>query len=148
LPHWDESPFILLNLVFSFASAYTAPVVLMSQNRQSDEDRAHAQQNYQVNLQTAQNLELLQQKMDQMYSQKLSELTELIQQTQQQAQQQAESAKLNQVQIPNYIGLLPNYVAQSQVAQSQSVVLPMVESPLFIQPAPDQNFDSHIPEQN
>lgn len=27
-PHWDKNPFILLNLVFSFASAYTAPVVL------------------------------------------------------------------------------------------------------------------------
>jgi Protein of unknown function (DUF1003) len=27
LPHWDESPFILLNLVFSFASAYTATYI-------------------------------------------------------------------------------------------------------------------------
>ncbi|WP_242055622.1 DUF1003 domain-containing protein [Nostoc flagelliforme] len=31
VPHWDNSPFIMLNLVFSFASAYTAPIVLMSQ---------------------------------------------------------------------------------------------------------------------
>ena len=33
IPHWDRQPFILLNLVFSFASTYTAPIVLMSQNR-------------------------------------------------------------------------------------------------------------------
>jgi len=33
--HWDPYPFILLNLVLSFQAAYTAPIILMSQNRQS-----------------------------------------------------------------------------------------------------------------
>lgn len=132
LPHWDESPFILLNLVFSFASAYTAPVVLMSQNRQSDEDRAHALQNYQVNLQTAQNLESLCQKMDTLYAQKFAELTELIE------KQTAQNEVSNQTTIPtiplqtsNYIGLLPNTVAHSKPAY----VLPMVDSDLFTQVA-------------
>ncbi|MGI0487823.1 DUF1003 domain-containing protein [Pantanalinema rosaneae CENA516] len=83
VPHWDESPFIMLNLVFSFASAYTAPVVLMSQNRQSEEDRENAQQNYQVTLQAAQNIELLHKKLDAEYTKKLDELTALIQQQQQ-----------------------------------------------------------------
>lgn len=83
VPHWDESPFILLNLVFSFASAYTAPVVLMSQNRQSEEDRESANHNYQVTLQAAQNLELLHEKLDAQYSKKLEELTVLIKQQQQ-----------------------------------------------------------------
>ena len=83
LPHWDQSPFILLNLMFSFASAYTAPVVLMSQNRQSEEDRENANHNYQITLQAAQNLELLHQKLDAEYSQKLDELTMLIKQQQQ-----------------------------------------------------------------
>lgn len=64
LPHWDESPFILLNLVFSFASAYTAPIVLMSQNRQSDIDRQKAEFNHQVNLKAAYDLELLHEKID------------------------------------------------------------------------------------
>ena len=82
VPHWDESPFILLNLVFSFASAYTAPVVLMSQNRQSEEDRESANHNYQVTLQAAQNLELLHEKLDAQYAQKLDELTVLIKQQQ------------------------------------------------------------------
>ncbi len=83
VPHWDESPFILLNLVFSFASAYTAPVVLMSQNRQSEEDRESANHNYQVTLQAAQNLELLHEKLDAEYAKKLDELTVLIKQQQQ-----------------------------------------------------------------
>jgi uncharacterized membrane protein len=83
LPHWDESPFILLNLMFSFASAYTAPVVLMSQNRQSEEDRESANHNYQVTLQAAQKLELLHEKLDAEYAKKLDELTVLIKQQQQ-----------------------------------------------------------------
>jgi uncharacterized membrane protein len=133
MPHWDESPFILLNLVFSFASAYTAPVVLMSQNRQSDEDRAHAMQNHQVNLQTAQNLELLHQKMDAMYSEKLAELTELIQ------RQTSRSVKPIKLQSPTYVGFLPNNIAQNQLAQNQlaqtqqSSPLPMVDTALFTQ---------------
>ena len=31
--HWDPYPFILLNLVLSFQAAYTAPIIMMSQNR-------------------------------------------------------------------------------------------------------------------
>ena len=85
VPHWDESPFILLNLVFSFASAYTAPVVLMSQNRQSEEDRESANHNYQVTLQAAQNIELLHEKLDAQYVKKIDELTVLIKQQHQSA---------------------------------------------------------------
>src|SRR5262245_13947416 len=32
--HWDPYPFILLNLALSFQAAYTAPVLMISQNRQ------------------------------------------------------------------------------------------------------------------
>ena len=85
VPHWDGSPFILLNLVFSFASAYTAPVVLMSQNRQSEEDRESANHNYQVTLQAAQNIELLHEKLDAQYVKKIDELTVLIKQQHQSA---------------------------------------------------------------
>jgi uncharacterized membrane protein len=82
VPHWDESPFILLNLVFSFASAYTAPIVLMSQNRQSDEDRENAAENHRVNLETAANLELLSQRMSTFPVDKLDEILELVKQRQ------------------------------------------------------------------
>jgi uncharacterized membrane protein len=33
--HWDPYPFILLNLTLSFQAAYAAPIIMMSQNRQS-----------------------------------------------------------------------------------------------------------------
>lgn len=83
VPHWDESPFIMLNLVFSFASAYTAPIVLMSQNRQSDTDRRNAEIDHQVNLRASQNIELLHQKLDELHAQKLNELTQIIKEQQQ-----------------------------------------------------------------
>lgn len=152
MPHWDESPFIMLNLVFSFASAYTAPIVLMSQNRQSDEDREHARLHYQVNLQTSENLQLLQTKMDEVYSQKLTELMQLVQQ--QQALNTAQSSEnapepVPQLHIPQYIGLLPNPVSQPK---SESVTLSADNSlfnhyqtslpaPQFIEPKQSQHDD-------
>lgn len=36
---WDAYPFILLNLMLSLQAAYTAPMILMSQNRQAEKDR-------------------------------------------------------------------------------------------------------------
>ena len=46
---FDPYPFILLNLMLSFQAAYTGPVVLMSQNRQSARDRDEAEHDYVVN---------------------------------------------------------------------------------------------------
>jgi uncharacterized membrane protein len=43
---WDPYPFILLNLALSFQAAYSAPFVMMSQNRQSEKDRLTAQNDY------------------------------------------------------------------------------------------------------
>lgn len=37
--YWDPYPFILLNLLLSFQAAYTAPIIMMSQNRQAEIDR-------------------------------------------------------------------------------------------------------------
>jgi uncharacterized membrane protein len=36
--HWDPYPFILLNLLFSTQAAYSAPIIMMSQNRQAQKD--------------------------------------------------------------------------------------------------------------
>lgn len=36
---WDGYPFILMNLVLSLQAAYTAPMILMAQNRQAEKDR-------------------------------------------------------------------------------------------------------------
>jgi uncharacterized membrane protein len=48
--HWDPYPFILMNLVLSLQAAYTAPIIMMSQNRQSERDRVEAHNDYQTNL--------------------------------------------------------------------------------------------------
>jgi uncharacterized membrane protein len=50
LGHWDPYPFILLNLVLSFQAAYAAPIIMMSQNRQTEKDRLAAQLDYDVNV--------------------------------------------------------------------------------------------------
>lgn len=46
---WDPYPFILLNLVLSCLAAIQAPIILMSQNRQSEKDRIKAEYDYQIN---------------------------------------------------------------------------------------------------
>jgi len=45
---WDPYPFILLNLTLSCLAALQAPIILMSQNRQAQKDRAMARYDYEV----------------------------------------------------------------------------------------------------
>ena len=47
--HWDPYPFILMNLFLSMQAAYTAPVLMMSQNRQAGHDRLEAHNDFSVN---------------------------------------------------------------------------------------------------
>ena len=47
--HWDPYPFILMNLVLSMQAAYTAPIIMMSQNRQAERDRLEAHNDYIIN---------------------------------------------------------------------------------------------------
>jgi len=56
---WDPYPFILLNLILSFQAAYTGPVVMMSQNRQTEKDRLMAQHDYEINLKAEEELEVV-----------------------------------------------------------------------------------------
>lgn len=44
---WDPYPFILLNLAFSTQASYSAPLILLAQNRQDDRDRVVAEQDRQ-----------------------------------------------------------------------------------------------------
>ncbi len=46
---WDPYPFVFLNLVLSLQAAYTAPIILMSQNRQAERDRIEAHNDYLIN---------------------------------------------------------------------------------------------------
>src|ERR1700736_1500481 len=47
---FDVYPFILLNLVLNMIFALQAPIIMMSQNRQSEKDRLRANLDYQLNL--------------------------------------------------------------------------------------------------
>ncbi|MDP4116466.1 MAG: DUF1003 domain-containing protein [Bacteroidota bacterium] len=49
ISHWDPYPFILMNLALSLQAAYTAPIIMMSQNRQSYRDRIDAHLDYKIN---------------------------------------------------------------------------------------------------
>jgi uncharacterized membrane protein len=75
---WDPYPFILLNLLLSFQAAYTAPIIMMSQNRQADVDRDRAVADYQVNIRAESEIALLHEKIDLLREQQLSEMTELL----------------------------------------------------------------------
>ncbi len=44
----DEFPFVFLNLALSFQAAFTAPVILMSQNKQARRDRLVQQTDFQT----------------------------------------------------------------------------------------------------
>ena len=75
---WDPYPFILLNLVLSFQAAFTAPIIMMSQNRQSTIDRRNAQHDYDVNTKAELEIELLHQKVDLMREQELTMLLQMV----------------------------------------------------------------------
>lgn len=48
--HYDQYPFILLNLILSCLAAIQAPIIMMSQNRQAAKDRLSAEHDYEINL--------------------------------------------------------------------------------------------------
>ena len=73
---WDPYPFILLNLLLSFQAAYTAPAIMMSQNRQSELDRRHAQNDYEINVKAELEIELLHKKFDILKEQEMLRLSD------------------------------------------------------------------------
>ena len=75
---WDPYPFILLNLLLSFQAAYTAPAIMMSQNRQSEQDRRNAENDFEVNVKAELEIELLHDKIDLLKERELLTLTEAV----------------------------------------------------------------------
>jgi uncharacterized membrane protein len=65
---WDPYTFTLLNLGLSFQAAYTAPIIMMSQNRQSQVDRRQAEEDYKVNRLAEKEIELIQVQLDNIHS--------------------------------------------------------------------------------
>ena len=61
---FDPYPYILLNLFLSMLASIQAPIILMSQNRQTEKDRLNAEHDYEVNLKAELEIMLLHEKLD------------------------------------------------------------------------------------
>jgi uncharacterized membrane protein len=71
---FDPYPFILLNLFLSMVAAIQAPIIMMSQNRQSAKDRLQASHDYEVNLKAEIEIMALHEKLDEIRNKDLADL--------------------------------------------------------------------------
>ena len=76
---WDPYPFILLNLALSFQAAYAAPIIMMSQNRQSAKDRMQADQDLNTDLKAELLIEELHGSVDELRLEKWADLLKIQQ---------------------------------------------------------------------
>lgn len=74
---FDPYPYILLNLFLSMLAAIQAPIILMSQNRQSEKDRLSAEHDYEVNLKAELEIMLLHEKIDMLREKQWDELLQI-----------------------------------------------------------------------
>lgn len=74
---FDPFPFILLNLFLSTIAALQAPIIMMSQNRQSIKDRLQAEHDYQINLKAEAEVAELHRKVDEI-NEKLWDIREKL----------------------------------------------------------------------
>ena len=74
---FDPYPFILLNLVLSCVAAMQAPVIMMSQNRQSSRDRLDARHDYEINLKAEMEVMGLHAKVDELRDRQWAALLEI-----------------------------------------------------------------------
>ncbi len=74
---FDPYPYILLNLFLSMLASVQAPIILMSQNRQSQIDRRNAEHDYEVNLKVELDIMLLHEKVDLLRKTQRGELMEI-----------------------------------------------------------------------
>jgi uncharacterized membrane protein len=88
---WDPYPFILLNLMLSFQAAYTAPIIMMSQNRLSEIDRQQASNDFEINVKSELEIELLHQKIDMLREKELLALAKAVENLSAQIQSYAAS---------------------------------------------------------
>jgi uncharacterized membrane protein len=75
---FDPYPFIFLNLVLSMVAALQAPVIMMSQNRQTERDRIDAGHDYEVNLKAEIEIMALHEKLDELRHRELIEVRDDI----------------------------------------------------------------------
>jgi uncharacterized membrane protein len=68
-----------LNLMLSCLAAIQAPIIMMSQNRQEQKDRARSEHDYMVNLKAELEIRLLNEKMDHLIVHQIQRLIEIQQ---------------------------------------------------------------------
>ncbi len=71
---FDPYPFVFLNLILSMLAAIQAPVIMMSQNRQTSKDRLAAANDYEVNLKAELEIMDLHEKIDDVRTRQLETL--------------------------------------------------------------------------
>jgi len=76
---FDPYPFILFNLFMSAEAAYASPLILMSQNRQSDRDRIQAQHDYDTNIAAKEEIETILKELGRLELEKLDKIIALLQ---------------------------------------------------------------------
>ncbi|MGB3329446.1 MAG: DUF1003 domain-containing protein [Thermomicrobiales bacterium] len=77
IQHWDPYPFILLNLALSFQAAYSAPIIMMSQNRQATKDRLAAEHDYLINVHAEEEVAAIRARLDNLGGEQWDALVEL-----------------------------------------------------------------------
>lgn len=75
---FDPYPFILLNLMLSFQAAYTAPIIMMSQNRSEEIDRRRSIADFELNQKAEEEITLLHAKIDALREQELASLAAAV----------------------------------------------------------------------
>lgn len=74
---FDPYPYVFLNLVLSMLAAVQAPIIMMSQNRQSVRDRLDAEIDHEVNVRAEVAIQSVDERI-QMLEQKLEDATQLL----------------------------------------------------------------------
>lgn len=98
---FDPYPFILLNLVLSCVAALQAPIIMMSQNRQSAKDRIDAKSDYEINLRAEMEIMALHEKFDAARLQDGATLADVV------ATQNTRLARLEQLLAARHDGSTP-----------------------------------------
>jgi uncharacterized membrane protein len=64
--HWDIFPFIFLNLSLSVLATYSAPIILMSQNRDAERDRSRATNDLATDRKTQRDVQIVKKMLERM----------------------------------------------------------------------------------
>jgi len=76
--HWDPYPFIFLNLALSFQAAYTAPIILMSENRELERERRKTATDLATDRKAERGVSELVQRMEKLEKEKIDEILKIL----------------------------------------------------------------------